>query len=408
MPMFKVADDPQSVSEFLERAKAVRRHFKFMPTDRFGPWFRGHQRAEWRLLPKLYREYGGFAKVRGNEIEDEIREEFIVRAPILCEHLPAEDARRAEWEWYFMMQHFGTPTRLLDWTEGALIALYFAVKDNPGYYDAAVWALDPYGLNKRVIGQKYVIPPSATGVTSREQERVKPWLPERFTKMRGLPTQPIAVYPTHTARRISTQRSCFTVHGTQEDALDQLSGGRNACLIKIPIPGRIVQRMRRELEAAGIDEATIFPDLSGLSRAIAARWQSDHHKYPHTGVFGRLRPSKVHRGGIGVFAIRKIKKGTALFENDNQELVWFREGSLPKAPTEIRKLYDDFAIIKDHHYACPPSFNRLTIAWYLNEPKRGGRPNVRANPVTNEFFALRNIKPGEELTVQYLDYSDLP
>src|SRR5207244_585476 len=163
-------------------------------------------------------------------------------------------------------------------------------------YDAAVWALDPYRLNKKVIGSEHVIPPSATSVTSREQRRVKPWLPDRFTTMRDLPRRTIAVYPTHTARRISTQRSCFTVHGR-------------------------LQNMRRELEAAGIDEATIFPDLSGLSRAIAARWQSDHHRYPHIGVFGRIRPSKVHTGGVGVFAIRMIKTGTALFDNDNQELV---------------------------------------------------------------------------------------
>ncbi len=408
MSMFKGAKQPQSVSEFLDRAKEASRFLDFREKDRFGPWFRGHQRAEWKLVPRLYREYGGFSKVKRDRIEDEIREEFIVRAPVLCEHLPVEDAGRAEWEWFFMMQHFGTPTRLLDWTEGALIALYFAVKDNPGYYDAAVWSLDPYSLNRRVIGNQDVIAPSATGVTSGDQKRVKRWLPERFTRMGGLPSLPIAVYPTHTARRISTQRSCFTVHGSQEDALDKLSERGSDCLSKISIPARSVQRIRRELEAAGIDEATIFPDLNGLSRAIAARWQSDVHQSPHAGVFARLRPSKVHKGGIGVFAIREIKKGTSLFDNDNQELVWFKERALPKAPKEIRKLYDDFAVIKDDHYACPPSFNRLTISWYLNEPKKGKRANVRADPVTYEFYALRNIGPGEELTVVYSEYSDPP
>ena len=43
------------------------------------------------------------------------------------------------WDLYFLMQHYGAPTRLLDWTESALIALYFAVRDNPGYYDSAVY-----------------------------------------------------------------------------------------------------------------------------------------------------------------------------------------------------------------------------------------------------------------------------
>jgi len=46
-------------------------------------------------------------------IEDEIREEFVVRAPALSQIRPAE---QSDWDWYFLMQHFGAPTRLLDWS----------------------------------------------------------------------------------------------------------------------------------------------------------------------------------------------------------------------------------------------------------------------------------------------------
>jgi hypothetical protein len=225
--------------------------------------------------------------------------------------------------------------------------------------------------------------------------------------MAGLRRGPLAVYPTHIARRISSQRSCFTIHGTDTEGLDRLAAKEHGCVVKIVIPSFAVQSIRRELESCGIDEATIFPDLGGLSKSVSDRWRLDKHSYPHEGVYSRLRPSQNHKGGVGVFAIMKIDKGTPLFSADNEEMLWMEEQSLPKTPKEIRKLYDDFAVIKDRRFGCPPNFNRLTMAWYLNEPKRGQHPNVGCDIESYDFFALKDIEAGEELTVDYSKYSEL-
>jgi hypothetical protein len=111
------------------------------------------------------------------------------------------------------------------------------VRDNQGDADAAVWILDPWWLNKRGVKEREVIPPGAViGISTTDAERYKPWLPDRYSP-ETLPEPCVAIYPTHSARRISTQRSCFTIHGSDEAALEALRGESDAHIVKVTIPG---------------------------------------------------------------------------------------------------------------------------------------------------------------------------
>jgi len=123
---------------------------------------------------------------------------------------------------------------------------------------------------------------------------------------------------------------------------------------------------------------------------------------PHYGVYARLQPSRIH--DVGVFAIRAIPKGTYIFPEDDDELVWIDQESLANLSAEERRLYDDFCIIRGKEYGCPQSFNKLTPVWYLNE---SSTPNLAAD-LDYRFYALRDIEKGEELTVDYATYSDSP
>lgn len=126
------------------------------------------------------------------------------------------------------------------------------------------------------------------------------------------------------------------------------------------------------------------------------------NKLPHYQVYTRLKPSKTH--GVGVFAIRSIKKGTRMFLGEKVKIIWLKETKIKKLNPEIKKLYDDFCLLKNGRLACPANFNQLAPGWYLNHSKK---PSVSLDKKYN-FFALRNIKNGEELTVDYTTYSEQP
>jgi hypothetical protein len=123
---------------------------------------------------------------------------------------------------------------------------------------------------------------------------------------------------------------------------------------------------------------------------------------PHAHVYTRLRPSRIH--GVGVFAVLNIAKGTRLFLDDEDEIVWIDQAQIAGLPSEIRSLYDDFAIIKHGKYGCPVSFNRLTMSWYLND---SDQPNIA---VDDEYCmtAVRDIAIGEELTIDSSKFSAQP
>lgn len=392
-----------SLREFIKTIERIREDWTTRNADAPNFWFRGHQKSCWSLVPKLYRPHQSARALL--KLEDEIREEFARRAPSLTSYRPAN-----AWEWYFLMQHYSAPTRLLDWTEDPLIGLLFALKDNLGFHNSAVWVLDPWQLNDIVLGESEVIPPGSDGLSAADVDKYKPWLPDRFdAKQRLQKEMPIAIFPNQFDRRIAAQKSCFTVHGRRVESLDRLFARKKRLLAKIVIPAYAAEGVRSGLDYFGIDEVTIYPDLEGLGQCVA-RFLPTEIRVPHDKLHARLRPSSID--GVGVFAISRIKRGTVIFSGDLDEMLWVGPADLPKERS-LAKFYEDFAVWKlnkkrkPKRYGCPVHFDRLTMSWYLNDPKPGESPNVGCDERL-DFFALRDIKRGEELTVDSSTYSDHP
>jgi hypothetical protein len=99
-------------------------------------WFRGVDDAAFALDPGLLRE----PYIDGDleQTENGIGHDFRIRGR---PYLPS-DLRNSREE-LFLMQHYGFPTRLLDWTESLAAGAYFAARDVKSYCDGAVWVLAP-------------------------------------------------------------------------------------------------------------------------------------------------------------------------------------------------------------------------------------------------------------------------
>jgi hypothetical protein len=115
-------------------------------------WFRGHPCRDKCLLPRIFRPWyrptdpwGKVFAAMAPEPEMRTIEAFKRHAPALADWpLLADDDRLG---WLCVMQHYGAPTRLLDWTENALVGLYFAVSSHPSD-DGELWAMLPWALNE--------------------------------------------------------------------------------------------------------------------------------------------------------------------------------------------------------------------------------------------------------------------
>jgi len=187
------------------------------------------------------------------------------------------------WEWYFLMQHYGAPTRLLDWTEGAVLGLYFALRANEGKTDAAVWVLDPWWLNRHAIrssrrirrrqGRYYQwLLDYLPDPTDAKTKWILGYLPATFSG-KPLPRPPAALRPPYVDRRIAVQLSAFTIHGSRPDGLREVaSRDKGARLVRIRIPKRHVKAIREELELCGVSETTVFPDLEGFGRELKSEY----------------------------------------------------------------------------------------------------------------------------------------
>jgi hypothetical protein len=234
----------------------------------FKPWFRGESGDQSPLCPKI-------AEYTANE-ENYLLQSFRRQAGGLAHSPPRENHTDM---WLFKAQHYGVPTRLLDWTEGALFALYFAInrkKQNPRIY-----MLNPQRLNELATGYKlpkFAYPLSwvqigAIYVSLAWQHRN---LAPEYMNVEQIEKWnldvPIAFPATYQDQRMIAQRSCFTIHGIALKPLAEILTKSKVdvkdYVIEYKIDFESSGSLLKELSILGISAASVFPDLDHLSQDL--------------------------------------------------------------------------------------------------------------------------------------------
>ena len=158
------------------------------------------------------------------------------------------------WEWIALAQHYGLPTRLLDWSDNPLVAAFFAVNEIKTTNDESNGSLI-YVYN---LPYKY-----------RPEDSE---LEEKSPFDLGIELNGMIITPYHVSNRIISQAGLFTIHS---DPLISLEPSENRFIKTIFIPNSSRERIKYDLNEYGINRASLFPDLDGISDFIT--WHFKHY-----------------------------------------------------------------------------------------------------------------------------------
>jgi hypothetical protein len=225
-------------------------------------WYRGVKNSSHALVPSLYRHEGSSTPAQFAQLERKVMTSFQHRSPPFLKSGPPAD----HFERLFLMQHFGVPTRLLDWTENPFMALFFALDGmrgtKPQTMDAAVWFLNPVTLNRLSLPSH-----EHAEILSVGDDLLNGYEP---LKPAAKAKNPVALYGVHNSQRIVAQRGVFVLFGTNTQPLNEITWTENSggLLMRVLIPVSKGPDIFKQLFGMGMTDSVLFPDLEGLAREI--------------------------------------------------------------------------------------------------------------------------------------------
>ncbi|MEC0125366.1 FRG domain-containing protein [Paenibacillus pabuli] len=261
--------------------KSWREFEKLVSTFPRGQWiYRGQSNAEWKIVTSLHREFDKvqmFNEYINMEIglnynlaEMEMTKEFISSYNLYSTHTLYEpkETDSKERALYFLeawslMQHYGAPTRLLDWTYSPYVGAFFAVDGATS--DFCIYALkikNFLNYNHRLVDEndELLIKPVSLGFTSD---------PSYFQTYE----------PLRKNERLRRQQGLFIVSNENYEQFDktllnyQLNKGKinekgEIVAYKFIFPKKFILDTWDNLQRMNINHETLYSGLEGFSKSI--------------------------------------------------------------------------------------------------------------------------------------------
>lgn len=221
-------------------------------------WFRGNADLTWRLIPSALRYPMTSKRNKALNLLNDFKRFGELK-------LPKAPRANEEFKWVQLAQHYGLPTRLLDWTKNAAIALYFACEKEPEK-DGAVFILNPIDLNREAFPrQPRIFDPNQDETIIGQYLKL-----DGDRNPDGLKT--IAVNPPWNSERIMLQQGVFTLHGSRYFTLTDRQA---PSLVYLRIENEYKNILLQELERVGVNEMSIFPEAEHMCRYLKWREKLD-------------------------------------------------------------------------------------------------------------------------------------